>query len=88
MATPQELDELFAYLDKLELDERFEQERTLAVDLPLTDLTGQDFRNDLGPIDSIGASVGKIGHVQDLGDHIATLLEDAGSASQVPATGE
>lgn len=88
MATPQELEELFAYLDKLELDEQLEQEKAEAVDLPLTVSKGQDFRNDLVSIDAIEARVGEIGHVDDLGDRMATLLEDAEPAPKVHATGE
>ncbi|GHJ90433.1 hypothetical protein NliqN6_6835 [Naganishia liquefaciens] len=73
MAATHELDELFAYLDQLELDERIEQEKIVVDDLHPAVAEAREAQNDTTVIKSLATSSGKLGNQQDILGQMTSL---------------
>ena len=87
MAATQELDELFAYLDQLELDERIEQEKIVVDDLHPAVAEAREAQNDTTVIKSLATSSGKLGNQQDILGQM-TSLKNTEPAAQAFVGGE
>lgn len=88
MATPEELDELFAYLDQLELNERIEQEKAAAAGLQSRVPGSGDNLDFAVGIESSKRALADNGDLSDGGLQVIPALDELDSTSLLSPGGK